>query len=271
MIYLLVISSVKQPTKGDMSKMKSSRFPQSAGKKICFTLIELLVVIAIIAILAAILLPALNSARERGRTASCINNLKQIGTGVAMYADEFDGWQPINAYAWSENPDTSGNGFINSYGYLIAEYIGEMGYRDSFSGESVNTHDNGIFRCPGDDAQTQYWSNSYAPPTFNIMGHSMSYVEAYQIPFKSMKSSLSSTLLIMDSAMMESGGKKYPGGHIMPVGYWNTDGTWRTNTASKAAFRHSGNKTINSVFCDGHVQNLEKAAWENPALWGKYN
>lgn len=270
MIYLLVISSVKQPTKGDMSKMKNSRFPQSAGKKICFTLIELLVVIAIIAILAAILLPALNSARERGRTASCINNLKQIGTGVAMYADEFDGWQPINAYAWSENPDSSGNGFINSYGYLIAKYIGETSYMDSFSGEAFCTYD-GIFRCPSDADQTQYWSNSYAPPTFNIMGHSMSYVNAYQIPFKSMKSSLSSTLLIMDSAMMESGGKKYPGGHIMPVGYWNTDGTWRTNTASKAAFRHSGNKTINSVFCDGHVQNLEKAAWENPALWGKYN
>ena len=58
-------------------------------------MIELLVVVAIIAILAAILLPALNAANERGMAASCINNLKQVGNGLAMYADDNNGVIPL--------------------------------------------------------------------------------------------------------------------------------------------------------------------------------
>lgn len=69
-----------------------SAFKAKSPIRFHFTLIELLVVIAIIAILAGMLLPAINKAREKGRSARCITNIKQVTTGFILYCNDSDDW-----------------------------------------------------------------------------------------------------------------------------------------------------------------------------------
>ncbi len=87
-------------------------------KRTPFTLIELLVVIAIIAILAAMLLPALNQAREKAKTISCGNVMTNFGKAAMLYEDDYNGWKPA-----LNSGSSSPIGKLR-WGYQLRPYLG---------------------------------------------------------------------------------------------------------------------------------------------------
>ena len=152
------------------------KYQQIYVKNSKFTLIELLVVIAIIAILAAMLLPALNKAREKAHSISCTNNLKQLGLGHSFYISAYGDWIPTG-YALYNNSCW--------WPFLLKDQISTQKPSTYISLDYATSK---IFYCPSSDKigkAVDYGTLSYGYNKY--LGYwtpSMSNTGGYQSPAK---------------------------------------------------------------------------------------
>jgi len=190
-----------------------------------FTLIELLVVIAIIAILAAILFPVFARAREKARQTSCLNNLKELGLGAIMYAQDYDEFHPYCYFIAAPGFDDG----VSREGYTMMS--GLMPYVKNAQ----------IFKCPSLKSANTTYTHTNNVQIVSDYSFSCYYVWSGGATNAALRDETFENVDPSAVVMMSS----YTGGYRTWVPYWTQP------------YEH--NDGANITFADGHAKWVSKS------------